>query len=299
MDKDRYSSFSVNKFNSELQNNGVFRPYHFLVLITPPSHKYVQEIFNQESMSLRIESTTLPARSLQTIDQNYYGPMRRIPYRYNSVPLRMSVIMSEDTRERELFSRWQDMLVGRSRFAGARSGEGNFSRNQFNSHYYDDAAKNCSIDILAFAESAKFQGDSNRTFFNEVSDIATAFGFDPSVPTAAVGLSGLFPGIRTQKVEPVLSIHFHEAYPIDVQEMNLDWGESNSYGKLQLQFNYRYYSEEYAYEQKGSSPDSFASDIRKSLNLFRNVKDVVGVVNRQGVSGTLNQITRNFGNFRL
>jgi len=279
---EQYSSFSVNRFNSEIQNTGVFRPYHFLVIMTPPTNPYIQELFDVRSMSLRVESTALPMRAIRTIDQQYYGPMRRIPYKYDSMPLRMSVILSETTKERELFSRWQDMLVGRSR----TQNEVQNKSLGFDSHYYKEAAQGCSIQILAFAESPKFQGDSNRTVFDEVGDIARAFGFDPSVPIGKTGLSSLFPGIRDQKVEPVLEVKFHEVYPIDVQEMNLDWGETNSYGKLQLQFNYRYYTENYTSTKKESS--SFLS----ATNLFK-ARNALGII--RNVGGTANQVIKNIG----
>jgi len=103
--------FGVNEFSAEIAKSGVARTSNFLVEIGAPEGLLI----DTKSMPLRIEQVSIPSRTLTTFAQNYYGPPREIPYRYTSAPVSLTILLSEDMREREFFMQWQDLFVGRRR----------------------------------------------------------------------------------------------------------------------------------------------------------------------------------------
>ena len=104
--------FGVNQFSAEIAKTGVARTSNFLVEIGAPGN-LLNEV--SRSMPLRIEQVSIPSRTLTTFAQNYYGPPREIPYRYTSSPVSLTILLSEDMREREFFMQWQDLFVGTRR----------------------------------------------------------------------------------------------------------------------------------------------------------------------------------------
>lgn len=59
------------------------------------------------SLALRCDSITVPGRALSTAPFRIYGPARNMPYeQIYSGELTMSVILSEDLRERKFFEEW-------------------------------------------------------------------------------------------------------------------------------------------------------------------------------------------------
>ena len=113
--------FNIADFNSEIARSGIASTSQFEAwIIGGPGSRYgisgiLEDIGMSEGMRFRIESVNMPGRQLVTLDQNYYGPVRRIPYRFNNQPVTLSVILSKDMRERETFMKWQDYFVGHYR----------------------------------------------------------------------------------------------------------------------------------------------------------------------------------------
>jgi len=133
--------FNVADFNSEIAKSGFAAPSQFEGLIMGgPGTQYgngsgILNAFGlDQGMRFRIEALNMPGRTLTTIDQQYHGPVRAIPYRFTVQPVSITVILSRDMRERELFMRWQDYFVGHY-----RTNYNNLqSQAQFDTKYYDD-----------------------------------------------------------------------------------------------------------------------------------------------------------------
>lgn len=215
--------FNVAEFNAELNSSGFARPSHFeaWILAGPLSSgtNSFSNILSQyglsDGMRFRIESVNLPGRNLITLDQNYYGPTRALPYRAAQQPVSLSVILSSDMREREVFMKWQDFMVGHYR----STYDGNRYRGMFDSRYYDDGIGTIAIvqyglpvngNLLEFAAASFGLGD----FVNYLSENAIAHN----------------------------TIYLEEAYPISVNDIQMSWAD-DGYARMNVEIRYRYSTE--------------------------------------------------------
>lgn len=273
--------FSVDGFASSINKTGIMRPTHFIVVVTLPSG--ITPKYDNSQFAFRIESVSLPTRSILTSDLDYYGPVRRIPYRYNMLPVTMTVILSEDAREREIFQKWQDLLVGSSRQIYNRG----IPVGQFDSHYYKDAVDGAGIEIFLFGESPQFQQNKkpSRSYFsfNDIPELARTVGFDPSVITNPFGLDVFGNQGKSPNVTPILKVKLIEPYPFQVNQIDLSWADE-SYGKLNVEFNYHYYVEDHTLLAP-SLESTFANDLRKGVEAFNKFKPVFSLIKGQGLGG--------------
>ena len=149
--------FNVADFNSEISKSSVAYPSQFegWIIGGPGSYSQSSAIAGNtlarsglsEGMRFRIESLNMPGRTLTTLDQNYHGPTRSIPYRYSQQPVTLTVILSRDMREREVFMRWQDFFVGNAR------NNINFQAvlSPFDTRYYDDGIGTVRINQYSYS----------------------------------------------------------------------------------------------------------------------------------------------------
>jgi len=200
--------FNIADFNASIAKSGVASTSHFeaMILSGPGSYRndYGQNILNQfgleEGMRFRIESLNLPGRNLTTLDQNYHGPVRSMPYRFTQQPVTFTVILSRDMREREVFMRWQDFFVGHYRVNRNRT----VMKGQFDTKYYQDGIG--TIKILQYSIPLDQKVDSNDD------------------------TSGNNYNLQTE-------ILLEEAFPISVNDIAMAWGDEG-YGKLQVEIRY-------------------------------------------------------------
>jgi hypothetical protein len=118
-------AFNISDFNADIAKSSIAHTSHFegWILGGPGSYNpgagvaanVLRNSGLTDGMRFRIESLNMPGRTLTTLDQNYHGPTRAIPYRFSQQPVSMSIILSKDMREREVFMRWQDFFMGNSR----------------------------------------------------------------------------------------------------------------------------------------------------------------------------------------
>lgn len=65
----------------------------------------------QRKITVRCDSVSVPGRSLSTTPFRFYGPARNMPYeQIYSGEMNLSVILSEDLREREFFESWMNLV---------------------------------------------------------------------------------------------------------------------------------------------------------------------------------------------
>ena len=203
--------FNIADFNSSIAKSGVASTSHFecYILGGPGSYSRNGSVTNilstfglEQGMRFRIESLNLPGRTLTTLDQNYHGPTRSIPYRFSQQPISMTIILSRDMREREIFMRWQDFFVGHYRTNTDRS----VAKAPFDTKYYQDGIG--TIKILQYSIPL----DNKVDLMGE--DQSSMDNFD----------------LQTEIV-------LEEAYPISVHDIAMAWGDEG-YGKLQVEIKY-------------------------------------------------------------
>jgi len=197
--------FNITSFNAEISKTGIAQNSFFMAMITGTPTGLAGKFGFTNGLSFRIESVNLPGRTLTTLDQNYHGPVRRIPYRFTHQPITFSVILSRDMREREFFMQWQDYFVGQSR-TSYNSGTVN---RPFDSRYYDTGI-----------------GEMNITQYSYPISVVDA-------PRSSI----------KEYVESYV-ITCQEAYPSSVQDIQMGWGEEG-YGKLQVEMTYRFATEKH------------------------------------------------------
>jgi hypothetical protein len=205
--------FNVEDFSSNITKSGIAYTSHFegLILGGPGSYSRTGAVSNiltsfglDQGMRFRIESLNMPGRTLTTLDQQYHGPVRAIPYRFQQQPVTMTVILSKDMREREIFMRWQDFFVGHYRTNYDRS----VVRGPFDTKYYQDGIG--TVKIVQYSYPVK----------------------------NASGTSGSSGEGYKAHTEIILE----EAYPISVNDIQLAWGDEG-YGKLQVEIRYHHSKE--------------------------------------------------------
>jgi|TARA_R110001606_G_C15322873_1_gene644811 hypothetical protein len=127
--------FDINKFTAELNKSGMARSSDFECVIDTKSILGLNEV--SSSLQFRLESTSLPMRSVQPIDYKDYGYPYKIGGMANTVEIEMVIICSEDLRERDFFMSWQDLIVGKHRKKEIGNNEAT-RKNMFDVGYYDD-----------------------------------------------------------------------------------------------------------------------------------------------------------------
>lgn len=146
--------FSINEFRAEINTTNASHQAHFEIEVLPPPglrgefNSFINlnsdsrmSVDQARRLTMRIDASEIPGRGVQTADTRYWGPQRRIAYNPTHTDVSLSVICSDDLREREFFDTWQDAVVGQYRSDGQRSGP----ENQFNLNYYDHYASTVAI----------------------------------------------------------------------------------------------------------------------------------------------------------
>lgn len=180
-------AFNISEFNSDIAKSSIAHTSHFegWILGGPGSYSLNSGIPTNplrssgltDGMRFRIESLNMPGRTLTTLDQNYHGPTRAIPYRYSQQPVSLSVILSKDMREREVFMRWQDFFVGNAR--NNINQQSVFS--PFDTRYYHDGIGTIKILQYSYSEGKSDFELQTEILLNEaypitVNDIAMSWG---------------------------------------------------------------------------------------------------------------------------
>jgi hypothetical protein len=195
--------FNVSNFNSEISQSGIASPSFFEARIL--RYPLVLKPMMSQGMSFRIESVNLPGRTLTTLDQNYHGPVRKIPYRFTHQPVTFSVILSRDMREREAFMKWQDFFTGHY-----RTNQNALPNSPFDTQYYDDGIG--TIQIVQY-----------------------------SYPIPPAGKSQPEAKGKADYVESYV-ITLEEAYPSNINDIQMSWSD-DGYAKMQVEIQYRYATE--------------------------------------------------------
>ena len=230
--------FNISEFSAELGKNGFARPAYFTVIINLPNA--LAGKYNMRGLPLRIEAAAMPGRSLIAAEQRYYGPVRRVPYTFAPTgELNLTIILSEDYREREVFAAWQDLMVGKSRVNNNGTAKG-----LFDAGYYETGTKGAAVEIHSYATSPMINFKTNKpTVVTQVKKVVSALGYDPSKILTKIPLPK---GAQDLAIQSVSVVHLEEPYPINIADVPLGWAD-DGYARLQVAMQYRYFTEENFY----------------------------------------------------
>jgi len=141
-------TFSVSDFAANLSRGGIAKSSHFDIQFTAPKG-LLESSANLRDLSIRCDSVSLPNRASASTPIKYYGNVKKHYYgTIDPTPITVTIILSENLKERDLFLSWQDIALGKIRkpFNAPRLGN-------FNVGYYADYVSN--INIRKFNEAGK------------------------------------------------------------------------------------------------------------------------------------------------
>ena len=127
-------TFNVNNILASINKTGVAKASHFEVQVTGAGDAGLEN-----SMMARVDTVDLPGRSLMTAEHKFtnYGPLNKVPYGGQTYgDTTMSIILSEDIREKEYFEVWQNSIVNTGAFDLGVVPQNALSK--FNTKYFDD-----------------------------------------------------------------------------------------------------------------------------------------------------------------
>jgi hypothetical protein len=284
--------FNVAEFSSEVGKRGLAKPSHFSVMLSLPSN--ISSFFDASHLPLRIESASLPPRTLMTLDQNYHGPTRRIPYRHMNTPMRLKIALSENMIEREIFMAWQDLAISSGGLASYRRAKvGALKNGGFDSTFYDEMVGR--VSLLQFAESPKFQVPSGidlaQTLIRGGSDLR---GLVSDVIEQLNPLNTNFAGGTDRSIFPQYKITLEEAYPISISEVELDWAAEGT-AKMFVDMEYFIAYEQHPAALPFENMLGLERLLRSGSALYNRFSPLISVFSKNGVSGGLRAIGSQVG----
>lgn len=118
-------AFNISQFISQIDRGNLARKSLFDCIISRPNSD------NDENLTFRINHVILPGRNIRTVEHSDYGVQYHRAYISSFEPVYISVILSDDLREKEFFESWQDEVIGNYR-------TGNISQSMYDLGYYND-----------------------------------------------------------------------------------------------------------------------------------------------------------------
>lgn len=135
--------FNISNFTSQLNSGRNAKPSLFECLMTRPRGNVNVE----RDLTFRIEKAVVPGRQALTLESVTYGPPTNIAYGSgNPNELGLTIILSEDYREKLYFEEWLDTVIG-----NYRTGES--SANKYDVGYYSEYIGN--LKIYTYSDTAK------------------------------------------------------------------------------------------------------------------------------------------------
>jgi hypothetical protein len=101
----QHGTFKISDLRSKV--GAVARPNLFTCYLDGSS------VFESEipNFSFRCEKAEFPGRTIATTDDTFSGPTLKLPYDMTYNDITLSIICSEDMKERRFFERWMDLIV--------------------------------------------------------------------------------------------------------------------------------------------------------------------------------------------
>lgn len=208
---------NITEFSSAISKSGVAlsSEYEVSFLLSEKVRNYlrnngVEDQFISDTAHFRATIAELPSRQLQVLEDRSLngGVARRIPTSMVYTEANMSLMLSEDMRERHFIEQWQNYVIG--------GDQGQNSIPHWRNRYYEDFATGTNIDIHIKSPSAT---ESNYK--------SSWFGLRRSADVTS---------------KTLYTIRLHECFPVTIGQINLDWSNDNPI-ILPITFQYRYWTQ--------------------------------------------------------
>lgn len=158
-------SFNIEEFKANLSKGGLSKPYTFKAMVFGPASLSPDM---SRDMQFRITSINNPGRSIQTLDRKISGPILKFGVDSILPELTLSIILSDDLREKLYFEKWQDKIVGNYRVTEP-------NQKMFELGFYEDYVG--TVEVLQYDDTGKLTAKNTfiEAFPIQVGDIALSW----------------------------------------------------------------------------------------------------------------------------
>ncbi len=256
--------FNVENMITTLNTQGLAKTSHFEVYVNAGNVGGDSKV--ERDLAFRIESVDLPGRNLLFTDHKFgnIGPINKIPnggQTYTDVT--MSIICSEDLREKEYFEWWQEQMVNHGAFEGKP--------------FTDNSG---TLKIAKTPQQLELAADEAEFHDNNVLSPWHVRYFNHYVGSVDIRQYGAAGDLR--------SVHtLREAYPIFIAPIAMNWADDNVI-KLQVTFAYRNYKAVFHKKDQSDKLFGFSFNIGKGgISAGLNIPGIgsIGTAPGAGVGG--------------
>lgn len=254
--------FNVQSMIGTLSKSGFAKASHFEVWINGKGG----DPNDEREMAMRVDVADIPGRNFAPIDHKFtnIGPVNRMPHGMQTfTDVTISVILSEDLREKLYFERWQEAIRNTGAFEGAPNSAAD-GTNMVTNEDIGAAPVNTEYGLSPFYHNY----------------------FDNYIGTVEIRQYGV--------AGELMSIHtLVEAYPISIAPISMSWASEEA-ARMQVTFAYRYYKTMFNRKDQPGMGSGFSFNLGK--NGFSAGLKLPGIgsfsVGPSGVTGNFNPLKK-------
>jgi len=155
---------NISELIANLRATGLAYSNRYEVIVPYPKQYPNQNPQDQKQLCVRCDSVSVPGRSFSTVPYRYYGPARNMPYEpIYSGEMNISVILSEDMRERNFFEIWMDLICSKANYKFG---------------YYDDYVSTLTVTALNKSDQPTYQFVIEEVYPKSIGDIQMGYDKD-------------------------------------------------------------------------------------------------------------------------
>jgi hypothetical protein len=144
-----------------IKTTGLAYSNRYEVVFNTPRGFGKTDLPSLRSISLRCDSIAVPGRAFSTTPYRFYGPARNMPYEpVYSGELSLSIILSEDLRERTFFEMWMEKICNRTNYKFG---------------YYDDYVTDLQIMPLNKSDAISYEFIVEEAYPKAIGDLQLAY----------------------------------------------------------------------------------------------------------------------------
>ena len=202
-------TFSISSFRSEIAENDVLPSHSYLVTFAPFRSGYFENapltdfVTNKRNtLLLRCENVVLPTPSLleeENIRRYGYGPVEKVPYGVQFSDVTLTWIVDKNSELIDFMHQWMNTIVMHD------------APNTLMNISNDSGEKRAGL-----VEYAPFEVGYKDAYANPIVRVY----------------------VYNKQQQTVTEYEMYDVFPMNIQSMNLSWGETDQYQKLTVTFAY-------------------------------------------------------------
>lgn len=155
---------NISELVGSITNTGLAYSNRYEVFIPFPPNFPSQNTATIRDLTVRCDSVSIPGRSFSTTPFRFYGPARNMPYeQIYSGEMTLSVMVSEDLRERNFFETWMGLVASRADYKFA---------------FYDQYTTNIIVNILNRSDAPTYSFVIEETYPKMIGDLQVGYDKD-------------------------------------------------------------------------------------------------------------------------